>query len=139
MNAPSRPKKLQLHELEAYSRFDEDTKVFHIPNLDILKGFQVVVSTCVSAWILHGIGVNRGHFTHIFIDEAGQPSEPEAMIAIKTMAGPNTNVILSGDPKQLGPIVHSPVADKLGMGVSYLDRLMMLPDMYEPHESHGIT
>ena len=70
------------------------------------------------------MGVPRGHFTHIFIDEAGQTLEPEAMISIRTLASSETNVILAGDPKQLGPIVHSGVADALGLGVSYLDRLM---------------
>jgi helicase MOV-10 len=82
--------------------------------------------------------MKRGHFTHIFIDEAGQACEPEAMIAIKTMADSDTNIIISGDPKQLGPIVHSPIADNLGLGLSYLDRLMQL-EMYEPHKGHGIT
>lgn len=59
------------------------------------------------------------------------------MIPIKMNAGPKTNIILAGDPKQLGPIIRSPVALKLGTGVSYLDRLMSLP-IYEPREFNGI-
>jgi len=43
------------------------------------------------------------------------------------MAGPDTNIILSGDPKQLGPIIHSDVTKNLGYGQSYLERLLALP------------
>lgn len=100
--------------------------------------FRVVVSTCMSASIPYGIGVRRGHFTHIFIDEAGQATEPEAMIPIKDNADSATNVILSGDSKQLGPIVRSPVALELGLGVSYLDRLMQNP-IYDEVEGKGVT
>jgi len=82
--------------------------------------------------------MERGYFSHIFIDEAGQACEPEAMVSIKTMADTKTNIILSGDPKQLGPIVRSTAALRLGLGVSYLDRLMALP-MYDPSTSNGIS
>lgn len=78
----------------------------------------------------------RGHFDYIFVDEAGQACEPEVMIPIKTMAGPETNIILSGDPMQLGPIVRSSIARQLGLQMSYLDRLMAL-DMYHENEGHG--
>ncbi len=68
--------------------------------------------------------MKRDHFTHIFIDEAGQALEPEVMVPIRTLAGRKTNIILSGDPKQLGPIVCSNVAAEFGCRVSYLERLM---------------
>ena len=63
-----------------------------------------------------------GHFTHIFIDEAGQATEPEVFVSIKMMADNNTNIVLSGDPKQLGPIIRSGVAWELGLETSYLER-----------------
>jgi len=100
--------------------------------------FRVIVSTCVSASIPYGIGVPRGHFTHIFVDEAGQAAEPESMIPIKTMSDNRTNVILSGDPKQLGPIVRSDLALSLKLGVSYLDRLCEM-NMYDESQMSGIT
>ena len=103
-----------------------------------MKKYRVIVSTCFSASVPHGIGVPRGHFSHIFIDEAGQGTEPEIMISIKTMAGNDTNVVLSGDMKQLGPIVRSPVARELGLSTSYLDRLMANP-AYDEREGHGKT
>ncbi|EGO29183.1 hypothetical protein SERLADRAFT_456582, partial [Serpula lacrymans var. lacrymans S7.9] len=46
------------------------------------------------------------------------------MIMIKTMADNNSNVVLSGDPKQLGPIIRSGVARELGLDISYIERLM---------------
>ena len=82
------------------------------------------MATCVSASFCAAIGMPRGHFTHIFFDEAGQATEPEAFISIKTMSDTRTNVVLAGDPKQLGPIIRSNVARELGLEKSYLERLM---------------
>jgi len=112
--------------------------LFSVPRLDELKRFKVIVSTCFSAIIPYAIGFPPDHFTHIFVDEAGQACEPEAMIPAKLNAGPQTNIILAGDPKQLGPIIRSPVALRLGLGVSWLDRLMALP-IYEPERYNGVT
>jgi len=80
----------------------------------------------------------RGHFTHMFYDESGQATEPETMIAIKTMADNLTQVILSGDPQQLGPIIRSNVARELGLQTSYLERLMDT-DLYDEKKGHGTT
>ena len=60
------------------------------------------------------------------------------MISVKTMADPKTNVILSGDSKQLGPIVRSPIARDLGLSQSYLDRLMS-NQIYNEDTGNGIT
>jgi len=79
----------------------------------------------------------RGHFGYIFVDEAGQATEPEVMISVKTMADKSTRVILSGDHKQLGPIIRSNVARALGLETSYLERLMSR-DGYEEVEGFGI-
>jgi helicase MOV-10 len=68
-----------------------------------MKRFKVITATCISTSIISGIGMHRGHFTHIFVDEAGQATEPEALVPIRMMADKATNVVLSGDPKQLGP------------------------------------
>ena len=98
--------------------------LFSHPPLNTVKAYRVVVSTCISAAFTLGIGVERGHFSHVFIDEAGQATEPEAMVVVKSTAIDSTKLILSGDPKQLRPIVHSTIANELGLGVSYLERLM---------------
>jgi hypothetical protein len=43
-------------------------------------------------------------------DEAGHAEEPLALCAIAGLSGPATAVVLAGDPKQLGPVIHSHVA-----------------------------
>ena len=101
-----------------------DNKVFSVPTLEEMKKYRVVVSTCISGGIPASLGLKRGHFTHIFIDEAGQGKEPEIMVPIKSIASDQTNIILAGDNKQLGPVVHSVLAANLGLRTSYLARIM---------------
>lgn len=121
--APSRHKSQVPDALSDFTR-TTSTGLFTTPPMATLKRFRVIVSTCVSASFAHGVGMPQGHFTHIFIDEAGQATEPEVMVGIKTIADNDTNVVLSGDPKQLGPIIRSAVARELGLEKSYLERIM---------------
>lgn len=52
-----------------------------------------------------------GHFTHIFIDEAGFCMESELIVAIAgNLDLSKTQLVLAGDPKQLGPVIRSPFA-----------------------------
>lgn len=113
-------------------------EVFAMPKVEDLQTYRVVVATCVTAGVPYGLGVKRGHFSHIFIDEAGQAMEPQAMIPIKTMADDSTNIVLAGDNKQLGPIVQSRIAGELGLKKSYLSRLMERP-VYDLQTGKGIT
>jgi len=123
--APSRYKNQVPDELLSYTHTDHDGH-FCVPDPARIRmsRFRVIVTTCISASIAHGIGLPRGIFSHIFIDEAGQATEPEAFVSIKTMADTKTNIILSGDPKQLGPVIRSGIAIELGLEKSYLERLM---------------
>jgi helicase MOV-10 len=121
--APSCHKDQVPGELQSFVAINKDGH-FTIPPMAQLKSVRVIVTTCVSASFAYGVGLPRGHFSHLFFDEAGQATEPEVMIAIKTIADKSTNIILSGDPKQLGPIIHSSVARELGLEKSYLERLM---------------
>lgn len=42
----------------------------HTPDdLDLVSRYRVVVSTCVTAGTLYCLGLNVGHFTHVFVDE----------------------------------------------------------------------
>lgn len=52
-----------------------------IKKKDILK-LRVVITTEGSAGILYMIGVKSGAFSHIFIDEAGQSTEPETLLPL---------------------------------------------------------
>lgn len=65
-----------------------------------------------------------GHFTHAVIDEAGQCTELEIAIPISLIDKNNGQIILAGDPNQLGPIILSPIAKKFGLDKSLLSRLL---------------
>ena len=121
--APSRFRDQVPNGLGPYT-FTQANGHFSVPPMDRLNNFKVIVSTCVSAAVFPGIGMARGHFTHIFIDEAGQATVPETFVSIKTLADSNTNIVLSGDPKQLGRVIRSRIARELGLEKSYLERLM---------------
>jgi helicase MOV-10 len=136
--APSRFKNQVPDRLLDYTCFKPGTETFSIPPMARLKRFRVIVVTCVSASMPYGVGMPRGHFSHIFVDEAGQATEPEVMISIKTMCDRTTNVVLSGDPRQLGPIIRSTLAQKLGLEISLLERLMTRP-VYEETIGYGVT
>ena len=143
LNAASRSVSHTPKDVLAYSRVGSSPSgssqnAFCVPPLQELENFRVVVSTCFSASIPYGIGFQRGHFSYIFVDEAGQGTEPEVMIPIKLMADRKTNIVLSGDNKQLGPIVRSPIARELGLATSYLDRMMSSP-LYDETKGHGKT
>lgn len=137
--APSRSIDSMPDGLENYV-YSDDSGTFTIPPDNDLAKFRVVVATCQSGSIAHCIGLPRGLFTHIFIDEAGQATEPETMVSIRTMADKQTNVVLSGDPKQLGPIIRSKVVMELAMELhlehSYLERLMTR-DAYDLKHYHS--
>ena len=137
--APSRSStaKFLPEDVRKFTRINEHG-AFECPPREELEKYRVIVSTCSSASVPYGIGINPGHFTHIFVDEAGQATEAEVMIPIRACLGETSRVILSGDPKQLGPIVRSPIARQLGMGKSYLERLMENP-LYDSVSERGRT
>jgi helicase MOV-10 len=115
-----------------------DGVTFGVPDATFVSKYRVVVTTCVGAAFARNIKMLPGHFSHIFVDEAGQGTEAEAMVSIKGMASTHTNIILSGDPKQLRPVIRSSVAAELGLGKSYLERLMER-EVYDEAQGHGRT
>ena len=46
-----------------------------------------MVSTCMTAGLIHSLGLPVGHFTHVFMDEAGQATESEALVPATLLAG----------------------------------------------------
>ncbi|KAM3610001.1 uncharacterized protein V6R79_023715 [Siganus canaliculatus] len=125
MNAVSRHEESVPEVLRQYAKAGEDIRhaSFH----------RIVVSTCSSAGMFHNIGLQVGHFTHVFLDEAGQATEPESLIPISLVSERDGQVMLAGDPCQLGPIVKSKLAAAFGLGVSLLERLMANP-LYSRHD-----
>jgi len=52
---------------------------------------RLVICTCTTAGQFFSLDLKRGHFTHVFIDEAGYCTEPEALIAAVLLAIDNKN------------------------------------------------
>ncbi|KAJ7452153.1 P-loop containing nucleoside triphosphate hydrolase protein [Mycena galericulata] len=98
------------------------------------------------------------HWTHLLIDEAAQAAEPELLIPISVVL-PGTlgdlsqtpsnglsfgsirpsvtpQLVLCGDPNQLGPIVTSDAARDAELDVSLLQRLFDRP-VYASHSKDG--
>lgn len=82
-----------------------------------VKKIQIIVSTCSHAATFEGL-----KFDYVLIDEAGQLTEPEAAIPLSLLK-PTGLLVLCGDPKQIGPVIMSKVAQEHGLGISWLDRL----------------
>ncbi|KAL3516226.1 hypothetical protein ACH5RR_023128 [Cinchona calisaya] len=91
----------------------------------------------MSSSLLYAEGISCGHFSHIFLDEAGQVSEPETMVTISNLCQKETVVVLAGDPKQLGPVVYSRDATMYGLGKSYIERLFECK--YHAHEDSNFV
>ncbi|KAK9298846.1 hypothetical protein QLX08_007954 [Tetragonisca angustula] len=92
--------------------------------MSVLGRHRITIGTCVALGILNNIGFSRGHFSHVLVDEAGQATEPEIMIPLNFIHSDYGQVILSGDPLQLGPVVESGIAKNFGLDESFLSRLL---------------
>lgn len=96
-----------------YSLMNEEG-IFALPQKHVLRQFQVIVATCGGAGALRhattdGGGNNRDvAFDFVFIDEACQALEAEAMIPVSYCAS-RGQLVLAGDQFQLGPQPRSPI------------------------------
>jgi len=81
-------------------------------------------------------GIPAGHFSHLFIDESGHAVEPEALIPVAGLFTSEKEkykllgqLVLAGDPKQLGPLLRSPVAIALGLGECLVSVYSLSPSL----------
>ncbi|KIL67986.1 hypothetical protein M378DRAFT_122302 [Amanita muscaria Koide BX008] len=90
----------------------------------------------------------KPHWTHLIIDEAAQGSEPELLVPMSVVLTPHDDemdqgvvdqlsfspqLVLCGDPNQLGAIIISDVARQGDLDVSLLERLFQRR-LYAEHE-----
>lgn len=99
-----------------------------------ITDYQIIIAT------LNGIGNLMqmsfdSYFSHVIIDEAGQCIEAESIIPLTLLNSKNGQCVLSGDPKQLGPIALSIFAKCFNFGVSMIERLLLTDHYYA--QSHG--
>ncbi|XP_012690883.1 putative helicase mov-10-B.1 [Clupea harengus] len=144
--ASSRDPRTVPPKLLKHSNWDERQDSFVFPARDTLMKYKVIAATLVTTGRLVSGGIPVGHFTHIFVDEAGQAVEPECIIGIAGLLHPQKGqLVLAGDPEQLGPILRSPLALRHGLGLSLLERLMRDNPLYQKstdtyqYDGHFVT
>uniref|UniRef100_A0A1B6GSP2 RNA helicase n=1 Tax=Cuerna arida TaxID=1464854 RepID=A0A1B6GSP2_9HEMI len=96
---------------------------------------DIIIVTIITAGRLVTGGVD-GKFQFVYIDECGQASEPESLVAIAGLITTKKRrisgqLVMAGDPEQLGPVLSSELAVDFGLGVSLLERLMKHVDLYK--------
>ncbi|XP_048450405.1 putative helicase MOV-10 [Rhincodon typus] len=119
--------------------------MFEFPSKEQLQQYRVIATTLITAGRLASAKFPYGHFSHVFIDEAGNAVEPECVIAIAGLLDvmdlernkDGGLLVLTGDPKQLGPVLRSPIAIKHGLDLSFLERLMSGNTLYKKNPSTG--
>ncbi|KAG8450910.1 hypothetical protein GDO86_003254 [Hymenochirus boettgeri] len=136
--ATSRDVQTLPEDIKMCCNLDKSGKNYIYPCKDELKQYKVIITTFITASRLVGANFPNGHFTHVFIDEAGHAVEPECITAVAgilDMMDKCTNayggqLVLAGDQQQLGPVLRSPIAINHGLGISLLERLMTQNSLY---------
>ncbi|XP_072237821.1 putative helicase mov-10-B.1 [Leuresthes tenuis] len=122
-----------------YSNWDDRQGCFVFPEKEILMKYTVIITTLFTAGRLVTGGIPVGHFSHVFVDEAGQAAEPECAIAFAgLLSAEKGQLVLAGDPEQLGPILRSPFAIQYGLELSLLERLMK-HELYRDFDTRFVT
>lgn len=88
--------------------------------LEILRSYRIVLVTLTKSGWLNLAGIDPDHFDYVIVDECGSATEPSTLIPIAGSVASKSeilaNVIIAGDPKQLGPVLASTVTCNLGFG-----------------------
>ncbi|XP_042321796.1 helicase MOV-10 [Sceloporus undulatus] len=142
MNASSRDYGTVPEDIKPFCNWDKTKRCPVFPPKKELQNYRVIITTLVTAGRLVSADFPPGHFSHVFIDESGHAVETESLVAIAgilSVMDPNTNpkggqLVLAGDPKQLGPILMSPLAIEHGLGLSLLERLMEQNSLYQKED-----
>lgn len=96
--------------------------MFQISELNLsYLNITVMLEVVFFFYRLVTIGIPPFHFSYVFVDECGQAIEPEALIPVSRIftditTNINRQLVLAGDPKQLGPILRSRLASEMGLG-----------------------
>jgi len=110
-----------------------------------IQSSQLVVSTVNLAARFSLFGVPREHFEVLVVDEAGHATEPEIIAVAATLMNFTRRdkkvgqLILAGDPCQLGPVVTSNLCLRFGLAVSYMERLTNCEIYGKNRSNHLLT
>ncbi|CAH2045675.1 unnamed protein product, partial [Iphiclides podalirius] len=93
-------------------------ETFYTVNNAKVSKYRIFVTTLLHAakygWLKRK-GDQKLQMTHLFIDEAAQASEPATLVPITGLLAPSGQLVLAGDPQQLGPVVLSKEARIRGL------------------------
>ncbi|XP_067648510.1 probable helicase with zinc finger domain [Eurosta solidaginis] len=118
---------------------------FRRPTVEDIKKHRIVVVTLSISMELANLGLPKGYFTHIFLDEAAQAMECEAIMPL-ALANDSTRIVLAGDHMQMSPELFSAFAKERKLHISLLERLydhypsnfpckILLCENYRAHEA----
>lgn len=114
-----------------YCLLSPDRGRFVPPSQEDVKRCHIMVTTLNTSLLLSRLDV-VGEFTHIFIDEAAQALECEAIMPLGLVTD-TTCVVMAGDHMQMSPKVYSLEARNQRFDRSLLERIYR---HYEAHERH---
>lgn len=118
---------------------------FRRPTVEDIMKHRIVVVTLSISMELSTLGLPKGYFTHIFLDEAAQAMECEAIMPL-ALANEGTRIVLAGDHMQMSPELFSNFAKERKLHISLLERLydhypsnfpckILLCENYRAHEA----
>ncbi|XP_055529882.1 probable helicase with zinc finger domain isoform X2 [Wyeomyia smithii] len=118
---------------------------FRRPTVEDILRYRIVVVTLNISMELASLDLPKGHFTHIFLDEAAQAMECEAIMPL-ALATEKTRIVLAGDHMQMSPELFSNFAKERKLHISLLERLydhypndfpckILLCENYRAHEA----
>lgn len=133
LNSKNRVWEIMPQVLHSYSN-GYSYETFRSMKNKLLATYSIIICT-----LQHSAkyGICRADFedklniTHLFIDEAAQSHEPACLIPITGFLEKKGQLVLAGDPKQLGPICFAKKLRETGLGVSMMERLKSLYDIYD--------
>ncbi|XP_017473968.1 PREDICTED: putative helicase MOV-10 isoform X1 [Rhagoletis zephyria] len=100
-----------------------------LPDVKVLHAYRIVVCTLSIVGRLatgkFGKEIDgSGVFTHVFVDEVAASTETETLVGIMATLSAPASLVISGDHRQLGPLLNSKRAADLGLEVSLMERLL---------------
>lgn len=95
-----------------------------------IQDYQIIIGTLNCLGSLMEMDL-RGFYSHVIIDEAAQSIEPEAIIPLTLLNKRRGQCVLSGDIKQLGPILISRLGNIFEYNSSMLERLLTTQSFYK--------
>ncbi|GAB0089527.1 C3H1-type domain-containing protein [Sergentomyia squamirostris] len=120
-------------------------RTFRRPTVEDIMKTRIVVVTLSISMELASLDLPKGYFTHIFLDEAAQAMECEAIMPL-ALASESTRIVLAGDHMQMSPELFSNFAKERRLHISLLERLydhypadfpckILLCENYRAHEA----